>query len=363
MRVKYKEGNIEDTFYSENILDVYGLSLDKFKYIIDNSSRIELNYSEIPNILSDWTYAPRLNEHIDSLRNHPNINYQVQKILKDEPIFYSIVMREESGRLTILDGGHRLLSAYKLERDVEVIVIPELLSKDIFTQKIIDEWFIKNYPDFKNNIKDEFKNILNEYLNDGETIETINNGLCADFANSLNNITKHSSMIVSIYDYEDLFNACVDFDFKLPFDISPLEKMDKFYFPFGHTFLFYEGKFFDSECIEGVYKIEDIPIIKRNIKEYLEEPFVNKIWININAGDGSSGFIHGINGDHSFVINTINKKLEDSNNIISERLNLYPNYYKKKIYYDNKEIYICVECSLDKELSDTLDELIDSFLN
>lgn len=163
---------------------------------------------------------------------------------------------------------------------------------------------IKNTQILKNNIQKKFKKILEEYLRDGEIIESINNGLCADFANSLEKIIGQDSIIVSIYGYEDLYDACSDFNFNFnpSFDIKPIEKMDKFYFPFGHTFLYYEGKFYDSECIEGVYKIEDIPTIKRNIKEYLENPFVHKIWININAGDGSRSFIHGIIGDHPYVL-------------------------------------------------------------
>ena len=58
-----------------------------------------------------------------------------------------------------------------------------------------------------------------------------------------------------------------EFNFELPFDIK---EVNEFYFPFSHTFLFYEGNFYYSEIIDGTSHVEDLPIIKRNIKEFYD---------------------------------------------------------------------------------------------
>lgn len=150
MKIKYKELNIEETYYSEDLRSRYGLSLEKFIHIVkNNSDYVEVDNSDIPNLIDDWTFYDLIDKDLTSLKNIPNICFQVGQIEKGNAISYSLIMREENGSLTLLDGGHRLLSSYKLGLDVEVLVIPELLPTDIFSQKDIDEWFNKKYPNFE----------------------------------------------------------------------------------------------------------------------------------------------------------------------------------------------------------------------
>lgn len=176
-------------------------------------------------------------------------------------------------------------------------------------------------------IQEKFNEILNTYLQLGESPESINDGLCADFSNSLNDIVKSSSKIFSIYDYEDLISAIENYNFNVPFDISPLEKMDKRYFPFGHTFLVFKGKFYDSESIEGVSRIEDLKIIKRNFKEYLESPFYNVINLN-EINESMSDFE---------IFYHIKLRLEDKDGWDSSNK---INDFGKSIVYNKQEVFL-----------------------
>ncbi|WP_196161808.1 hypothetical protein [Reinekea sp. G2M2-21] len=88
-----------------------------------------------------------------------------------------------------------------------------------------------------------------EVRNAGE----INEGLCADFASAI--ASQIQCMITGVYDVEDV-------------DLLPCESSDSFKQAvskdwIGHTALFFDGLFYDSESPLGVSKFEDLQVNQR----------------------------------------------------------------------------------------------------
>jgi hypothetical protein len=81
----------------------------------------------------------------------------------------------------------------------------------------------------------------------------INDGLCADFASSIAENLKCE--IVGVYDLEDIggIKGQVSKSFRMAVESDWV----------GHTALYHDGKFFDSETPSGVSRFEDLPVNQR----------------------------------------------------------------------------------------------------
>jgi hypothetical protein len=86
----------------------------------------------------------------------------------------------------------------------------------------------------------------------------INSGLCADFADSI--WRKFPQVdVLGIYELSDLEAFPTD-------DPMIIEAMT--FEAVGHSFVHYKGKYFDSECPNGVNGPYDLPVIRRAILEW-----------------------------------------------------------------------------------------------
>jgi len=88
---------------------------------------------------------------------------------------------------------------------------------------------------------------------DASCASDINCGLCADFAHSISE--QHTCNVVGVYDLDDLELLAGGFSSAF----SQAVKDDLI----GHTAVFHDGKFYDSETPNGVCMFEDLPINKR----------------------------------------------------------------------------------------------------
>lgn len=93
---------------------------------------------------------------------------------------------------------------------------------------------------------------------DVNSLEDINNGLCADFANALWRRVPDVE-IMGIYGIEDLCDFPTDDAI-----IRTAVESDAIV----HTFVFFAGKYFDAECPCGTTSPYDLPVIKRALFEW-----------------------------------------------------------------------------------------------
>lgn len=107
--------------------------------------------------------------------------------------------------------------------------------------------------------EEEFFHLVNDFLKleDLKNPKDINQGLCADFADYVLRKTSFEIEIKGIYDYEDTI------EYTNKKSILKLAKEDIF----GHTFVKYKEKYYDSESVNGVYNPFKLPIFKRAINE------------------------------------------------------------------------------------------------
>lgn len=88
---------------------------------------------------------------------------------------------------------------------------------------------------------------------DVRTTQCINHGYCADFATDVWKAT--GADIAGVYDPEDLeglAGGCSD-QFKKAVEEQLI----------GHTAIFHDGKYYDSESPEGVTRFEELPVNQR----------------------------------------------------------------------------------------------------
>ncbi|MDQ2077449.1 hypothetical protein [Marinimicrobium sp. ABcell2] len=89
---------------------------------------------------------------------------------------------------------------------------------------------------------------------DVRSVQDINNGLCADFANALADLIPFSE-IHGIYDERDISE--VPGEFSKEFREAVSAGM------IGHTAIFIDGLFYDSEAPNGVPCFEQLPLCQR----------------------------------------------------------------------------------------------------
>jgi len=85
------------------------------------------------------------------------------------------------------------------------------------------------------------KRLIGQYAKDGITPKEINNGYCADFATVVWEKARRTKAIEFFSD-EDLG--------------APL---------YTHTFIRFQGKYYDAECPNGVHHWKNLPIFRRGI--------------------------------------------------------------------------------------------------
>ncbi|CAH7383697.1 hypothetical protein VCHA53O466_40452 [Vibrio chagasii] len=135
----------------------------------------------------------------------------------------------------------------------------------------------------KQALKEEITKLIQKHNaswleHDVESLFEINQGYCADYADSFMQLAStsdidHSQLeLVGLYNYEDLESQ--------GFHLAPrpswiewsgfleLLKSDCF----NHTFIRYLDRFYDSECVQGVLSPFDLPIFQRAAKEYGQLP-------------------------------------------------------------------------------------------
>lgn len=92
------------------------------------------------------------------------------------------------------------------------------------------------------------------------SIEEINYGLCADFANAIASVVP-SVEIHGIYDESDV--GCVPRGCSGKFMCAVKADL------IGHTAVYFDGLFYDSEAPEGVRLFEQLPVCQRSMRRYL----------------------------------------------------------------------------------------------
>jgi len=112
-------------------------------------------------------------------------------------------------------------------------------------------------------ITDALKRANSEWIDNHEIKSAIdiNTGYCADYATLI--AEQHGFDIEGIYGLQDID----DLNNKFGLNIDGEEFHFKGEFLLGHTFLHYDGLFFDAEAIEGVQNPIDLPIVKRVLEE------------------------------------------------------------------------------------------------
>lgn len=100
----------------------------------------------------------------------------------------------------------------------------------------------------------KIKALVAEFIAECETVENINNGLCADFANVLAERVP-SSEIHGVYDPEDI-DYCPGNHSAAFFESIEMGEI-------AHTALYLDGRFYDAEAPAGVELFEHLPVCRR----------------------------------------------------------------------------------------------------
>lgn len=114
------------------------------------------------------------------------------------------------------------------------------------------------------NLPHEIRLLVSQYADDDISAENINRGYCADFADTLWRAYPNTLQVLGIYDADDVLTLGIASEPLLEAAIDG---------QIGHTFLVYEGRFFDAECPEGVDSIIALPTFQRALLEYREARF------------------------------------------------------------------------------------------